>query len=80
MVNIVGGPNGPYGASNCPASAAGFGAGRFSPMRELPLSPWVISTVLHSPALIAAAAWRTWIMNEQPPTPVPSTYFGTMPR
>ena len=25
------------------------------------------------PAAMAAAAWRTWSMNEQPPTPVPST-------
>ena len=24
-------------------------------------------------AAIAAAAWRTWIMNEQPPTAVPAT-------
>ena len=49
-------------------------------MPERPLSPWVISTVLHSPLSIAAAAWRTWIMNEQPPTAVPSTHFGVMPR
>jgi hypothetical protein len=25
---------------------------------------------------MAAAAWRTWIMNEQPPTAVPSTHLG----
>jgi len=24
---------------------------------------------------MAAAAWRTWIMNERPPTAVPSTHF-----
>jgi hypothetical protein len=35
----------------------------------------VISTVQHRPESIAAAAWRTWIMNEQPPTAVPSTHF-----
>ena len=40
----------------------------------------VISTVSHSPEAIAAAALRTWIMNEQPPTAVPSTHFGVMPR
>ena len=28
----------------------------------------------------AAAAWRTWIMKEQPPTEVPSTQVGVMPR
>jgi hypothetical protein len=28
---------------------------------------------LEGPGAIAAAAWRTWIMNEQPPTAVPST-------
>jgi len=26
----------------------------------------VISTVSHRPEAIAAAAWRTWIINEQP--------------
>jgi hypothetical protein len=40
----------------------------------------VISTVSHSHEAIAAAARRTWIMNEQPPTAVPSTHFGVMPR
>jgi hypothetical protein len=40
----------------------------------------VISTVSHSPEAIAAAAWRTWIMNEQPPTAVPSTHFGVRPQ
>ena len=50
------------------------------PISDLPLSPWVISTVLHSPASIAAAAWRTCSMNEQPPTAVPSTQVGVMPR
>ena len=50
------------------------------PIMCRPLSPWVISTVLQSPALIAATAWRTWTMNEQPPTDVPSTQDGLMPR
>jgi hypothetical protein len=40
----------------------------------------VISTVSRSHEAIAAAARRTWIMNEQPPTAVPSTDFGVMPR
>ena len=31
-------------------------------------------------ASIAAAAWRTCSMNEQPPTEVPSTQVGVMPR
>ena len=34
---------------------------------ERPPSPWVISTVSQRPEAIAAAAWRTWIMNKQPP-------------
>jgi hypothetical protein len=29
-----------------------------------------VNTVSQSPEAIAAAAWRTWIMNEQPPTAV----------
>jgi hypothetical protein len=49
-------------------------------MRDLPLSPCVTRIVLASPASIAAAAWRTWIMNEQPPTEVPSTQVGVIPR
>jgi hypothetical protein len=40
---------------------------RVRPTPERPLSPCVISIVSHSPEAIAAAAWRTWIMNEQPP-------------
>jgi hypothetical protein len=40
----------------------------------------VISTVSHNPEAIAAAASRTWIMTEQPPTAMPSTYLGVMPR
>ena len=43
---------------------------RVRPTPERPLSPWVISTVSQRPEAIAAAAWRTWIMNEQPPTAV----------
>jgi hypothetical protein len=31
--------------------------------------------VSHRPEAIAAAAWRTWIMNEQLPTAVPSTHL-----
>jgi hypothetical protein len=45
---------------------------RVRPTPERPLSPWVISTGSHSPDSIAAAAWRTWIINEQPPTAVPT--------
>jgi hypothetical protein len=40
----------------------------------------VIKTVSYSPEAIAAAAWWVWIMNEQPLTAVPSTYFGVSPR
>src|ERR1700709_2294857 len=50
------------------------------PMLDLPLSACVISTLLQRPASIAAAAWRTCSMNEQPPTEVPSTQVGVMPR
>jgi hypothetical protein len=39
-----------------------------------------ISTISHSHEAIAAAALRTWIMNEQPPTAVPSTHLGVMRR
>ena len=35
---------------------------------------------MHSPDSIAAAAWRTCSMNEQPPTDVPSTHVGVIPR
>ena len=77
---MVGGPMTPNGASNWPARLAGHGGRGVDPMRDLPLSPWVMSTVLHKPSLMAAAAWRTWIMNEQPPTAVPSTHVGVMPR
>jgi hypothetical protein len=41
---------------------------RVRPTPERPLSPCVINTVSHRPEAIAAAAWRTWIMNEQPTT------------
>ncbi|MEZ5372673.1 MAG: hypothetical protein R2704_08035 [Microthrixaceae bacterium] len=79
MVNMVGGPVTPNGASNCAARPPRPPQGAV-PTRDRPLSAWVIMTVLHSPASIAAAAWRTWIMNEQPPTEVPSTQCGVMPR
>ena len=51
-----------------------------APDTEPPLSPCVISTVLQRLEAIAALAWRTWIMNEHPPTAVPSTHFGVRPR
>jgi hypothetical protein len=34
----------------------------------------------HRPEAISAAAWRTWTMNEQPPTAAQSTHLGVMPR
>lgn len=37
------------------------------PTLERPLSGCVIKTVSHSPEAMAAAASRTWIMNEQQP-------------
>ncbi len=49
-------------------------------MRDFPDSPCVIRMVFASPASIAAAAWRTWIMKLQPPTAVPSIQVGVMPR
>ena len=60
-VNMLGGPTGPNGASNCPARLEAPPPPNRppAPTRERPLSPWVISTVLHRPSLIAAAAWRT---------------------
>ena len=41
------------------------------PTRERPLFAVGDEHRVQSP-WIAAAAWRTWIMNEQPPTLVPS--------
>ena len=77
---MLGGPIGPNGCSNWPCNDAGAAARGGLPTRERPISPWVIRMVFASPASIAAAAWRTWIMNEQPPTEVPSTQVGVMPR
>src|SRR3954465_4920192 len=77
---MLGGPTGPYGISNCPARLEGAPPKRPAPTRLLPDSPGVIRTVLQSPSLIAAAAWRTCSMNEQPPTLVPSAQVGVMPR
>jgi len=79
-VKSDGGPAMPYGASNWPCRLDGAKPKPPAPTRERPLCPCVISTVLHSPASIAAAAWRTCSMNEQPPTEVPSTQVGVMPR
>src|SRR5882672_1180957 len=77
---ILRSPFTPNGASNWPFRlSAGVERGCL-PIIDLPLSAWVISTVLQSPASIAAAAWRTCSMNEQPPTEVPSTQVGAMPR
>jgi hypothetical protein len=50
-----------------------------SAIPERPLSPGVINTVSHRPEAIVATAWRTWIMNEQPPTAVSSTHLGVTP-
>nr|WP_287380542.1 hypothetical protein [Candidatus Microthrix sp.] len=55
MVNMVGGPVTPKGASNCAASPPRPPQGAV-PTRDRPLSAWVISTVVHSPAAMAAAA------------------------
>ena len=79
-VNIVGGPNTPNGASNCWNTESGALArgGRATP--ERPDSPCSTSTVEHIPAVIAAAACRTWMRNEQPPTLVPSYQDGVTPR
>jgi hypothetical protein len=68
------------GCSNWPARLVGDTTSRVRPTLERPLSPCVISIVSHRPAAIAAAAWPTWIVNEQPPTAVPSTHFGVRPR
>src|SRR5204863_5339756 len=82
MVNMEGGPTGPYGISNWPFRLAPPPIPKRppAPTRLLPDSPWVIRTVLQRPSLIAAAAWRTCSMNEQPPTDVPSAQVGLIPR
>ena len=77
---MLGGPNTPNGDSNWPLRLSGGVERGCLPIIDLPLSACVISTVLQSPASIAAAAWRTCSMNEQPPTEVPSTQVGLMPR
>jgi hypothetical protein len=41
-----------------PARLVGATTSRVRPTPERPLSPWVISTVLHRPAAIAAAVWQ----------------------
>ena len=77
---MLGGPDGPNGCSNWPFRLSGATKRGGLPIIDLPLSPWVMRTVLQSPASIAAAAWRTCSMNEQPPTEVPSAQVGVMPR
>ena len=59
-----------------PARLVGATTLRVRPTPERPLSPWVISTVSQRREAIAAAAWRTWIMNEQPPSAIPVDPFG----
>ncbi len=78
--NRLGGPIGPYGCSNCPFKLDGGTERGGLPTRDRPLSPCVTRMVFANPASIAAAACRTWIMNEHPPTDVPSTQVGVMPR
>ena len=77
---MLGGPIGPYGCSNWPFNDCGCTERGGLPTRDFPDSPWVTRMVFASPDSIAAAAWRTWIMKLQPPTDVPSTQVGVMPR
>src|SRR6266568_2941593 len=79
IVKDVVAPKTPYGASNWPWIDDGDGANLAAPTLDLPDSPWVISTVLAWPAMIAAAACLTCSRNDVPPTPVPSIQRGTMP-
>ena len=65
MVNVVVGPNGPYGTSNCPGRDDASIRNREAPTRDRPDSPWVISTVRAYPARIAATACRTCSRNER---------------
>jgi hypothetical protein len=53
---------------------------RLIPTRDRPDSPCVISTTLAAPAAIAAAACLTCSMKLHPPTIVPSSHLGVMPR
>jgi hypothetical protein len=80
MVNVVVGPNVPYGASNWPGGEEASIRHREAPTRERPDSPWVIRTVRAYPARMAATACRTCSRNEVPPTPVPSIQSGVIPR
>jgi hypothetical protein len=76
-VNKIGGPHWPIGL----LELAGV-AGRREDIPSVSdagaaLSPCLINTVSQSPEAIAAAAWRTWIMDEQPPpTAVPERGGG----
>ena len=78
-MNSVGGPTGPYGASNWPCGEDMVVDHRPAPILDRPDSPCVISTVLAWPAAIAAAACRTCSRNEVPPTAVPSIQRGVIP-
>src|SRR5262249_48372223 len=70
----------PYGSSNWPSIVWALEARGGIPTRDRPLSPWVIRATSQRPAAMAAAACATWIRKEQPPTFVPSTTFGSIPR
>src|SRR6266496_1569890 len=79
MVNVVVGPNVPYGASNWPGGEDAASRYGVAPTRDRPDSPWVIRAVLAYPARMAATACRTCSRNEVPPTPVPSIQPGVIP-
>ena len=80
MEKVVVGPKVPKGSSNWPLWVALSSAKPGSPTRERPLSPWLMTAVLITPAERASMACSTCMMKEQPPTIVLSTYRGTMPR
>src|ERR1700748_1244180 len=79
MVNVVVGPNTPYGTSNWPVGDEASIRYRDAPTRDRPDSPWVISTVRAYPARIAAAARRTCTRDEVPATPGAPIQRGVRP-
>src|SRR5271169_6491474 len=50
------------------------------PTPEQPLSPWVIAPSRAPPQADRRGGVGRWILNEQPPTAVPSTHLGVRPK
>ena len=80
MVNMLGGPLDAVGRLELAREDCGSMPNAAAADARRPLSPCTTMAISQSPSLMAAAAWRTCSMNEQPPTEVASTQVGVMPR